>query len=105
MSDTKQLLDTMVSRFNASAAGDLEAVFQYHIEEGGDYYLEVADGQCALSEGEHDDASVTLSLDQETLSEILSGETDGMQAFMAGRVKAGGNVMLATRLAELFPLA
>ncbi len=105
MSDTKQLLDTMVSRFNASAAGDLEAVFQYHIEEGGEYYLAVAGSQCALVEGEHDDPSVTLILGRDTLSEILAGETDGMQAFMAGRVKAAGNLMLATRLTDLFPPA
>jgi putative sterol carrier protein len=105
MSDTKQLLDSMVSRFDSVAASDLEAVFQYHIEEAGDYYLEVADSQCALKEGEHDEPSVSLTLDQATLGEILSGETDGMQAFMAGRVKAGGNVMLATRLTQLFPLA
>ncbi|HEY5718297.1 MAG TPA: SCP2 sterol-binding domain-containing protein [Motiliproteus sp.] len=105
MSATKALLDSMLARFNAAAAADLDAVFQYHIEEGGDYYLQVADQQCQLCEGEHADPSVALSLDQETLSEILSGETDGMQAFMAGRVKADGNIMLATRLAELFPLA
>jgi len=105
MSETKQLLDAMLARFDGAAAGDLEAVFQYHIAEGGDYYLQVADQQCQLCDGEHAEPSVSLSLDQQTLSEILSGATDGMQAFMAGRVKADGNIMLATRLADLFPLA
>jgi len=105
MSETMQLLDAMLARFNAAAAVDLEAVFQYHIDEAGAYYLQVAEQQCRLCEGEHADPSVSLTLDQATLREILCGETDGMQAFMAGRVKAGGNILLATRLAELFPLA
>lgn len=104
MSDTRAMLDTMLSRFDGSAAGDLDAVFQYRIDGGGDYFLQVADQQCSLNDGEHDDPSVTLTLDQKTLAEILSGETDGMQAFMTGRVKAEGDIILATRLAQLFPL-
>ena len=44
-------------------------------------------------------------MDAETLAEVMSGETDGMQAFMAGRIKATGNMMLATQLATIFPVA
>jgi putative sterol carrier protein len=104
MADTQQLLDTMVSRFNPSAAADMDEVFQYHIEDGGDYYLVIKQQNCELASGEHDDPSVSLTLDSDTLAEIMSGETDGMQAFMAGRIKAGGNMMLATRLNDLFPI-
>ena len=103
MANTQQLLDTMVSRFNPSAAGDMDEVFQYHIE-GLDFYLVIDEQRCQLSEGEHDSPSVSLTLDNATLAELLAGETDGMQAFMAGRIQAGGNMMLATRLNDLFPL-
>ena len=55
-----------------------------------------------LIASEHDDPSVTLSMDAETLQEVMSGETDGMQAFMAGQLRAEGDMMLATKLGELF---
>ena len=34
---------------------------------------------------------------------IVSGETDGMQAFMGGKLRAEGDMMLAMKLSELFP--
>jgi putative sterol carrier protein len=35
----------------------------------------------------------------------MTGETDGMQAFMSGQLTVTGDLMLATRLPELFPIA
>jgi putative sterol carrier protein len=33
----------------------------------------------------------------------MSGDINGMTAFMTGKLKATGNVMLATKLTSLFP--
>tara|TARA_R110001583_G_scaffold53832_1_gene165552 strand:- start:857 stop:1171 length:315 start_codon:yes stop_codon:yes gene_type:complete len=101
----QQQLDAMVSRFDASAAGDLDVVFQYQLEGDDYYYLAIENGSCSLSAGEHDEPNATLTMDDETFAEILSGETEGMQAFMAGKLKVGGDMMLATRLTALFPLS
>jgi putative sterol carrier protein len=43
-------------------------------------------------------------MNSETLQGIVSGETDGMQAFMAGQLRAEGDMMLATKLGELFKM-
>jgi putative sterol carrier protein len=43
-------------------------------------------------------------MDTETLGGLMSGEVDGMQAFMMGQLKAEGDIMLATKLSELFPV-
>lgn len=104
MADLANVFDDMKGRFNSSAAGDLDAVFQYQIEDGVPYYVVINDGTCETAQGEHDDPTVTLMMDSETLQEVLSGETDGMQAFMAGRIRADGDIMLATRLTALFPV-
>jgi putative sterol carrier protein len=40
----------------------------------------------------------------DTLNGIVSGETDGMQAFMDGQLRAEGDMMLATKLGELFSM-
>ncbi len=42
-------------------------------------------------------------MDQATLAGIVSGETDGMQAFMSGKLRVEGNMMLSMKLGELFP--
>ena len=43
-------------------------------------------------------------MDLDTMAAVMSGELDGMQAFMSGDIQATGDIMLATRLADIFPI-
>ena len=104
MTDAQTMFDTMATRFDSAAAGDLNAVFQYRLDEGDAYYASIAEGNCTVVQGEHDDPTVTLLMDSQTFQEVLDGETNGMQAFMTGRIRAEGDIMLATRLEALFPV-
>ncbi|KXS52651.1 SCP2 sterol-binding domain-containing protein [Marinobacter persicus] len=97
-----QVFEKLEQNFNAEAAKGLDLVFQFDIEDDKVYHLVINDGTCKLVEGEHEDPSVTLIMNSETLKGIVSGETDGMQAFMAGQLRAEGDMMLATKLGELF---
>jgi len=103
MSDAKTIFDAMIKRFDQEAAGDMDAVFQFELDDAEDHYVMVSNGECQLNLGEHDDAAVTLSMDTETLAAVMSGELDGMQAFMQGKIRADGDIMLATKLTEIFP--
>jgi putative sterol carrier protein len=103
MSDINALFSKMEQQFDATAAAGVDAVFQYRLDDGGPWYVAVADGRCTVTEGESDAPTVTLSMDSQTLGEIMSGELDGMSAFMGGRVRADGDIMIATQLASLFP--
>ncbi len=96
--------ETLKENFNADAADGIDLVFQFNIEDDDNYSLSIAGGTCELAAGEHDDPSVTLIMNTETLKGIVSGETDGMQAFMAGQLRAEGDMMLATKLGELFSI-
>lgn len=96
--------ETLKENFNADAASGIDLVFQFNIEDAENYSLTISDGKCELAEGDHDDPSVTLIMNTETLKGIVSGETDGMQAFMAGQLRAEGDMMLATKLGELFSI-
>ena len=96
--------ETLKSNFNADAASGIDLVFQFNIEDDANYNLSISDGNCELAAGDHDDPSVTLIMNTETLKGIVSGETDGMQAFMAGQLRAEGDMMLATKLGELFSI-
>ena len=104
MATVAEIIETMKSKFNADAASGMENVFQFSIEDGGDFFLTINDGSFEIAEGESEDPSVTLIMTTETLGGLMSGEVDGMQAFMMGQLKAEGDIMLATKLAELFPV-
>lgn len=99
-----QIFDKMEQSFNADAAQGLDLVFQFDIEDDKTYHIVIKDGTCDVQEGAHDNPSVTLIMNSETLEGIVSGETDGMQAFMAGQLRAEGDMMLATKLGELFSM-
>lgn len=102
---SEQLSQQLYQRFNPQAAGDLAAVFQYRLDEGAEFYLSIAEGACQLDRGCHDNPDATLSLTQATLSALMAGDVEGMQAFMTGQLQVSGDMMLAMRLTELFPTA
>ncbi len=104
MTTVADISKNMQSKFNASAAAGLDLVFGFKIEDGEDFFLTVKDGTCDLTTGTSPDANVTLIMNTETLSGIVSGDTDGMQAFMGGKLRAEGDMMLAMKLGELFPV-
>ncbi|PCF97674.1 SCP2 sterol-binding domain-containing protein [Vreelandella nigrificans] len=96
-------LEKLQARFNSEAAKGMDEVFQFHFTDAGSHYLNIQDGTLDAQEGEHDDPSVSLTMSTETLKGIMSGDVNGMTAFMTGKLKATGNVMLATKLTTLFP--
>ncbi|NBA96694.1 SCP2 sterol-binding domain-containing protein [Pseudomonas sp. R5(2019)] len=105
MTSVADAVQAMKTKFNPSAAAGLDLVFGFNItDEDKHYALIVKDGTCDLQEGVNPDANVTLVMDAETLKGIVSGETDGMQAFMSGKLRAEGDMMLAMKLSELFPV-
>ncbi len=103
MSNIAEAFSQIESRFNSGAAAGLDVVFQFSVDDDS-HHLVVKDGECELVEGQHDDPSVTLIMDEGTFKEVVSGEINGMQAFMAGRLRTEGDMMLATRLSDLFNL-
>lgn len=105
MAELKTIFSQMEQRFNPTAAEGTDAIFQYEISDGGNWVVTVQDSSCTIAEGDSDEATVTLRMDSATLADVMSGEIDGMQAFMSGQIQADGDIMLATKLAVLFPMA
>ncbi len=104
MSSTADIIKTLTAKFNAAAAAGLDLVFQFNIEDAENYYVTVKDSTCDVQAGDNDDADVTLIMDSETFKGIATGETDGMKAFMGGKLRTEGDMMLAMKLSELFPV-
>jgi len=104
--EAKDVFSKMANAFNPGAAQGLDAVFQFEItgEGGGNWYVAVKDGACEVAEGTHDSPNVTLTMSGETWVGMVNKEVNGMQAFMSGQLKASGDIMLAQRIEQLFPL-
>lgn len=102
----KDVFDGMPGVFNASAAAGLNVVFQYDItgDGGGQWYVEVKEGTCNVAQGTNPSPNVTLTMSSETWLAMVNKELNGMQAFMSGKLKATGDIMLAQRITQLFPL-
>lgn len=105
MIDLDNLFQQMQQRFNAQAAQDINAVFQYNLSEQQIFSCEISDGSCSFSAGAHSTPDIELSLASDLLLEIISGESDAMQAFMEGSIEAEGDMTLAPALVSLFPAA
>lgn len=103
MTSVADAVQAMKAKFNPAAAAGLDLVFGFRIDESKHFSLVVKDSTCELLEGENPNAQVTLVMDAETLEGIVDGSTDGMQAFMGGKLRTEGDMMLAMKLSELFP--
>ena len=103
----KEIFAGMPGVFNRNAAAGLDAVFQYNIEgaESGDWYVVIKDQTCTVSEGVHASPTVSLRMADKDWIAMCNGELDGMSAFMGGKLKISGDIMLAQRIASLFPLS
>jgi putative sterol carrier protein len=99
-----EVFSRMPELFNPSAAQGIDAVFQFNItgDGGGNWTARIKDGTCQIQEGDHENPSVSLTVSVDTWLAIANKEMSGMEAFMSGRLKVSGDIMLAQRIEQLF---
>jgi len=104
-SSVKEIFDGMAGTFNPNAAAGLNAVVQYNIEgaDGGDWYVVIKDQTCTVSQGVHTSPTLTMKMADKDWTAMCNGQLNGMTAFMTGKLKTTGDIMLAQRLTTLFP--
>jgi putative sterol carrier protein len=95
----------MQDHFLPEKAAGKTAVIQYDIlaPEGTEsWQVVVENGTCATSKGAEKDATVTLTLSQPDFLRLISGKLNGVQAFMSGKLKIKGDMMLAQTMQTWF---
>jgi putative sterol carrier protein len=104
-SSVKEIFDGMAGTFSPNAAAGLSAVIQYNIEgtDGGDWYVVIKDQKCTVSKGVHASPTLTMKMADKDWIAMCNGQLNGMTAFMTGKLKTTGDIMLAQRLTTLFP--
>ena len=100
-----EIFETMKTLFNPAAAAGLNKTIQWNIsgEESGKWAFKIQDQTCELVTGGVEKPDLTMSMSDKDWISITEGKLDPMQAFMAGKVKTAGDVMLAMRVNNLFP--
>jgi len=101
-----QALEDMLAKFNPSAAEGLTAVFQWDVlgDSGGVWHIKVADGHAELINERHPSPTVSQTCGADLFLSMVNYEIDGMQAFMSGKLKMSGDMDVAQKIYELFPL-
>ena len=99
-----ETFETMKSIFNPAAAKGVNKTFQWDIsgEEAGKWAVKVADQTCEVISGGVEKPNITLILSDTDWLAIAEGKLDPMNAFMTGKVKTAGDMMIAMRIPQLF---
>jgi putative sterol carrier protein len=100
-----QIFQYMAGRFQPDRAGSQSAVIGWDItspEGTHSYQLQVADGTCTVVQGNAEPSRVTLGMALPDFLRFLTGQLDGMQAFMTGKLKLSGDMMFAQSMQSWF---
>lgn len=105
VSTVKEYFDTLTTRFVASAAKGVNAVFQFELagDGGGTYHVTVSDGTMNVSVGPAPAPSTTLKMSADNYVKMVNGDINGAMAYMKGQLKVSGNVLLAQKMQAIFP--
>ncbi len=101
------VFDEMLKHFNAKAAANTNASYQFNIsgQDGGIWAFQIANGACELVKGGVASPSVEIALADKDWMSIREGKLNSQMAFMQGKLKIKGDMNLAMKLQTMFPIS
>jgi putative sterol carrier protein len=102
-----ELMEKMPGAFIPEKAQGLDAVihFKFTGAEAGEWNAAIKDGKVEVGKGVPSrQPNMTLTADSSDYVKIFTGELDGMQAFMQGKIKLAGDLNLAMKLMQMFKI-
>lgn len=100
---TTEFLNKLPGAFNADAASGTDCTIQFNVSEP--THVVIKDGTCEVISGTADSPTLGVTMEDADLIAMLSGELDGMSAFMTGKLQVEGDLMLAQRMGAFFDQA
>jgi hypothetical protein len=91
--------------FDPRAAGGARANVQFRVsgDDGGAWWIRVADGRCQSFEGTTPEPHLTVDTPDHVWLRIARGELDGGSALMNGLYRVEGDATILARLPQWFP--
>lgn len=99
----KAFLEKLPTAIKADAIAGMQCTVQLNVSTP--VIISIDEGVCSIVEGTADDADVTLTTSDENLVEIMTGRLGGVMAFMTGKLKVDGDIMLAKEIPDCFDAA
>lgn len=98
--------EQMATIFNPSAAAGMNKTLQWDItgDEAGVWAFKINNGTAELIRGGVEKPDITFHVSDKNWLSIAEGKLDAMNAFMTGKLKVTGDMMLAMRVPNLFPV-
>ena len=102
-----EIFGRMAAHFRPENAQGVDAVIHFVIggrADGGEdrYEVKIANGTCTVSEEPGEAPRMTLKLDGVDFLKLVTGNANGPELFMSGRLKVEGDLMFAASAAGLF---
>ncbi|QRF76092.1 Putative sterol carrier protein [Thermoplasmatales archaeon] len=107
---SKDILSVIVDGVNANPnvskeIASWDKIIQFKLSDSPSYYVHVSQGKFSLAEGEKTPAAATISAADSVLTEIFTGATDPVKAFLQGKVKISGDIFGAQKLTGIISKA
>ncbi|HEX8992294.1 MAG TPA: SCP2 sterol-binding domain-containing protein [Anaerolineales bacterium] len=100
-----ELMQKLPSALIPEKAAGVDAVihFKFTGAEAGEWNAVIKDSKAEVAQGiPHFKPTMTLTADSSDFVKMFTGELDGMQAFMQGKIKLAGDLNLAMKLMQMF---
>jgi len=94
-------IEAGIDQFGEKLVSQAKATFCFKIKDGDEWLLDLKSGKGSLKKG-GGKADCTITIGDADFMALSEGKLNGMQAFMSGKMKIAGNMMLAQKLQGLF---
>jgi putative sterol carrier protein len=104
-STPQEVFDSMRGSFQPAKAKGVHARYQWDLSgpQGGQWWIEVEDGNYKMGKGKIDNPSVTFVAKDKDWVAVSNHQMGGTWAYLTGRLKIRGDQGLARKLGEIFP--
>jgi putative sterol carrier protein len=101
-----EFMSRMAGAFIPEKAAGIDATIQLKLTgaEAAEWFVGIKDGQCKVTQGNDPAAKLTVTADSGDFVKVFTGQMDGMQAFMQGKLKLTGDMNLAMKMMSLFKM-
>ena len=100
-----RIFQGMEERFQPEKAQGVDARIQWIVTDDGTehrYLTAISDGKCTVSKDEAEQPKVALKTDVVSFSKLITGQAQGPQLFMSGKLKVSGDIMFSQRITSFF---
>jgi len=100
-SNVEKVFNQIGSIVDKKIVEDVNGVFKFQVGDMEPWFVDLKNGNGGVSKSFSDDHDVTMTLKSEDFVDLFTGKLNSTAAFMQGKLKIDGNMMMAMKLEKL----